>query len=354
MRNATQIGVVLVVLVVLLGSLPGVVAAQTSRVGGAIVVEEGEVIDGDLQAVGGSIVVYGTVHGDVQAAAGDILIVGTVTGDVEAAAGAITVTGDVGGNLQSGAGSLTIDEGATIGGNVDAGAASAVIAGTVQGDVTVGGDTITLAPTADVGGDLVYDGQLIQQPGASVAGAVRQDPNLGGWSVGPVVEIPDFVGTIYSVLVSFLLGGLLLVLFPAFTDEVSGQVRGDAIQSSFVALVAILASVLAILLVAITIIGIPLAILLAFAVGLTAWVGSVLGQYAVGDYVLRQSGREDRWLALALGVLGFAVLDLVPIVGGVATFLVGLLGFGATVAVLYDRYVGGRNEDRETPGPTSA
>lgn len=354
MSTRSRVGVLLVVLALLLTATVGPVAAQTGQFGGAVVVGEDETVNGDLQVVGGSVTVLGTVNGDVQAAGGDILVAGTVTGNVQAGAGSITITGTVGGNVDGGAGSVTIGDTATIGGNVQVGAASVVIAGTVAGDVRAGGDTITLAPTADIRGDLVYDGRLVQEPGAAVAGTVRHDPTMGGWSVGPFSPIvPDYAGTVYGVLVSLLLGAILLTVVPDFSDDISGRVRGDVGHSAIAGVLAIVVGVVAIVLVAITIVGIPIAILIAVVLGLTAWAGSVLGQYAVGDYVLRRTGREDRWLALAVGVVGLALVGLVPILGGIVTGVVGLLGFGALVAALYDRYVGGRDTERSSPDPAS-
>ncbi|MFU8867080.1 hypothetical protein [Natronococcus sp.] len=79
-----RLAVVLLV-VVLLGTLPTGVAAQSeSTVGGTVVVGEGETID-ELEAVAGTVVVEGTVTGDVSAAAGDVRIEsgGEVGGDLE-------------------------------------------------------------------------------------------------------------------------------------------------------------------------------------------------------------------------------------------------------------------------------
>ena len=89
-------------------------------------------------------------------------------------------------------------------------------------------------------------------------------------------------------------------------------------------------------LVAITIIGIPLAVLGAIAFGLAIWVGVVYSQYAVGAWVLRRAGRDDQWLALVAGLVGFAVLDVIPVLGGFLVFGALLLGLGALALELRD------------------
>lgn len=347
MRSSTKsLLAVLVVALVVLGTVPGVVAANESRTGGTIVVAEGETIQGDLQAFGGSVVVYGTVTGDLQAFSGDVRVAGTVEGDVQAFAGSVTITGTVGGSVQSAGGSVTIGEGATVGRNLQVGAGSVLVAGTVNGDAEIGAESITLASTANIGGDLRYDGRLDEQAGSVVAGQTIEDPELGG-SIGPQVpSVPRIAGDVYSLLVNLVIGAVLLALFPGFTGTVSRRVREEPLRQGLLGLAFGIGGAILVLLVAITIIGIPLAIILAFSLGLTGWAGSILGQYAVGDYVLRRTGREDRWLALVAGLVGFAVIGIIPILGGFANVIAALLGFGAVLTTLYARY---RGED-ETGG----
>lgn len=335
----TRVAVLLTVLVVL-ATGPGVVAADESRTGGTIVVGEGETVQGDLQAFGGSVVVYGTVTGDVQAFAGDVVVAGTVGGDVQAFAGSVTVTGTVDGNVQGAGGSVTVADGATVGRNLEVGAGSVLVAGTVNGDAMIGAETITLAPTAVVNGDLTYDGDLRRQSGSTVNGNVVRDEALGD-RFGPTTpRIPAVVGDVYALLVNLVVGAVLLALFPRFTGTVSRRVREDPARHALIGLAGIVAGIVAVVLAAITIIGIPLAIVLAVCLGLAGWAGSILGQYAVGDYVLRRAGREDRWIALVAGLVGFFVLGLVPVLGGLAAAIAGLLGFGAVAGALYARYGG--------------
>lgn len=347
MRSTSTIGriaVLFAVLFVVLSAVPGVVAADESRTGGTIVVGEDETVQGDLQAFGGSVVVYGTVTGDVQAFSGDVVIAGTVNGDVQAFAGSVTISGTVDGNVQAAGGSINIAEGATVGQNLEVGGGSILVAGTVNGDATLGAETITLAPTAVLNGDLSYDGDLRQQSGSTVAGSIVRDETIGVGIGSTSPRIPSFVDDVYSLLVNLVVGAVLLALFPVFSTSVSRRVREEPMQTGLVGLAAAIGGAIAVVLVAITIVGIPFALILAVFLALTGWAGSILGQYAVGDYVLRRAGRESPWLALAVGLVGFAILGLVPILGGLAKFVATLLGFGAVLALLYARYKGKSNE----------
>ncbi|WP_418286421.1 hypothetical protein [Halorubrum sp. DTA46] len=91
-------------------------------------------------------------------------------------------------------------------------------------------------------------------------------------------------------------------------------------------------------LVAITIIGIPLAVLGAIAFGFAIWAGVVYGQYAVGAWFLRWAGRDDRWLAVVVGLVRFAVAGANPILGGFPVFGALLLGLDALAPELRDSF----------------
>ena len=331
-----RIAVVAAVVVVCLSSLSGVAAAQsTGQFGGTIVIEDGETVDG-LEGVAGTIVVRGTVAGDLSGAAGTIRVTesGTVEGNVEAAGGSVIVAGTVEGNVQVGAGSFDLTETGRIGGDLQVGAGSVIVDGTVEGDVEAGGQTVTLGPNADVGGEFRYDAESFDRsPDASVAGGVVQDPSLGtdtgvGFNVDP---LPSWIGTVYTFLTSLLLGALLLLAFPGVSDTVANRGLERPIASAGIGLVTLIGVPVLLVLVAITVVGIPFS-LAGFALFLLAlWIAGLYGKYAVGTWVLDRTGGGNRWLALLLGLLGFLVLGFVPIVGGLSEFLATLLGLGALV-----------------------
>ncbi|MFC6766720.1 cell shape determination protein CcmA, partial [Natrinema soli] len=104
-KNRLQLVVAALVVLVVIGTVPATVAAQSdARTGGTIVVDEGETVD-SLEAFGGSVVVRGTVTGDVSAVGGDVRIenTGQVDGDLEAAGGSVMIAGTVDADVNAGA-----------------------------------------------------------------------------------------------------------------------------------------------------------------------------------------------------------------------------------------------------------
>lgn len=336
--------VALVALLVVLAGVPSVVAAQDTRASGTVVVEEGETV-GDLTVLSGTVIVRGTVDGDLTALSGTVRVDGTVTGDVSAAAGTVQIRGTVGGDVSVASGTVSVEEGAAIG-SLSVGSGDVSIDGTVRGDANIGASTISLGETAVVEGDLRYDGDLVRADGAVVQGEVVRE-NFG-FAFAPFgLSIPWWLLAIYGFMANVLLGAVLLLAFPGATDRVAETVAAEPVRAGLVGLLTVVAVPVALVLVALTLIGIPLTIMGAFAFVFVVWVAAVLGRYAVGAWLLAKADVDNRWAALLTGVVLLAVLTRVPILGGVFEAIVSLLGLGALALFLRDAY----RARRATPTP---
>ncbi|MUW14978.1 cell shape determination protein CcmA [Halorubrum sp. CBA1125] len=340
-----RISVVLAVVALLSPLATGLATAQSIQgASGAIVVDEGETVDG-IDAAAGTIVVRGTVAGDISGAAGSIQIAesGRVDGDVQVAAGTVFVDGAIGGNAEVGAGAFELTETGRIDGSLDVGAGSVRVDGAVGGDVRAAADSVVLGPNADVGGEFRYDADsFTESPDATVAGGVVEDTSLSG-ETGVAFGsdlVPSWIGSAYGVAVNLALGGVLLLAFPRFSRGVAERVGEGPVVSGGVGLLALIATPILLVLVAITIVGIPLALVGIAAYVVALWVGSVYGRYALGSWVLDRLDRPNRWAALLIGVVGVAAIGLIPWIGGLVDLLVLLLGVGALALGLRDRYQG--------------
>ena len=280
-HRSRRIAVVGAALLVLLSSVSGVAAAQSAgQFGGTVVVEAGETVD-SVEAVAGSIVVRGTVTGDLSGAAGSIRITesGTVEGNVEAAGGSVIVAGTVEGDVQVGAGSFDLTERGRIGGDLQVGAGAVAVDGTVNGSVEAAGNTVTLGPNAAVGGEFRYDAETFDRsPEATVAGGVVQDPTLGDGDRGAGGAVPGWAGVVYGFLTSLLLGAVLLLAFPAFSEAVATRAVSRPGVAGGVGFVTLLGVPALLLLVAITLVGIPFSLAGVALYLLGLWVAGLYGK----------------------------------------------------------------------------
>jgi cytoskeletal protein CcmA (bactofilin family) len=334
----TKLLTVLLVLAVVVGAVPGVAAAQAGgaeRFGGLVEVAEGETVAGDLSAVGGTVLIAGTVTGDVESTGGTVVVAstGAIDGDLTAIGGSVVVEGAVGGDVAASGGSVLVREGASVGGTLEAAAGSVRMDGEVAGDARLAGETVTVGPTAAVGGDLLYDAETFTaSPDASVAGVTRAEDGIV--SVEPEATAPALprgVGVVYGLLANLLLGAALVLVVPRFTDAVAAVGTRDSLRSGGVGLLAFVGVPVVLVLVALTIVGIPLSLAGLVAFTLLLWVAFVYGGLVVGTWLLSLLGREGRWLALLVGVAVISLVGVVPFVGGVVRFLVLLVGLGAFV-----------------------
>lgn len=360
---------VFIVVLLVVGAVPGLAAAQ-SGVGGSIVVAEGQTVS-QVNAVGGDVIVRGTVTGDVNAAAGNVVVAGTVQGDVNVATGNLRIIGAVGGDVSAGAGNVDLAETGTVAGNVEVGAGDVRIDGTIGGDARIGAETIHLGETASIAGSLTYDGRLTGNEGA-VAGDVTRDRTLGPTSLTELQPLRSWVAALYAFIANLLLGTALLALFPRFSEAVADRVAFDPIRVGLVGLGVLLGVPLLLVLAALTIVGIPLALGGSLLFLFVAWVGLVYGRFALGMWLLSLASgtrsrnsvdegdgladRPDaRWIGLILGLVIGGGVALVPVVGDLVNLLVFLLGLGALTAVLYEHRgrTGGPSGEQASATPTT-
>lgn len=351
-----RVATLALVSLVLLSAVTGTVAAQSYQgASGTIIIGPDETYD-SVEGVAGTIIVRGTVTGDVETAAGTVHVTeaGEVGGNIEAAAGTVRIDGTVGGNVSVAGGTVEIGETAQIGGNLEAGAGFLAIHGTVDGTVRAGAEEFVLGPTASVGGDVRYDAATFtRDPEATVGGSVVQDESIGD-SAGPdsgEFALPSWIGVVYGLLANLLLGAILLAAFPSFSARVAGHVAERPAKSGGVGLLTLVAVPVVLVVLLFTIVGIPLSLVGAVSFGVAVWVAVVYGQFAAGSWALSLADRENRWLALVVGLVGFALLGVIPVLGSLLELVAFLLGLGALALALRESY---RNRGAEPLGSQQA
>ena len=160
---------VFAVILIILTSYPSALHAIDMRAGRRITVPAGEVVATNLYIAAGEVYFSGTVEGDLTVAGGEISLDGTVADDVTAGGGQIRMNAHIGGDLR------------VAGGQVHLG-------GRVNGDLVVAGGVVRVLPDAIVGGDVVLAGGDVILEGTLVRSvkAVAGKMLLNGTITGPV------------------------------------------------------------------------------------------------------------------------------------------------------------------------
>lgn len=307
-------------------------------VGAAIVVPPIPAHALENQAYGDVTVPAGTVADEVSTGMGNVRVEGTVEGDVSSGTGNVLVEGAVDGDIKAGRGNVTIK--APVNGNVNAGLGDVRIDAPVDGDVDVGHGDVYLGSEARVDGDLrCASGKIEPHPDAVVNGNTlsgmtsdfRGDP-------GPS-RLLGLVGWMFAALA--LVGGTVLaaVLMPGPLGSAIRQLEAAPVFSLGLGIGSLPAAVALTIMLAVSVVGSPLILLLLPAYFGLALFGTVVVSFSVGRRLLFATGRHRGGNALAaiVGALLVAAVYAIPFVGHLLFFLLTLLGLGATILALFAR-----------------
>ena len=313
-------------------------------------------VKGDLIAAGGQLRVAGPVGGDLVLAGGSLRLEGTVDQDAYVAGGQIDVDGTVARNARIAGGSIALGPKARIGGNaslaggrvetrgsiggyLQVGAGSVLIDGPVQGDVDAGTGELEIGPQARIAGKLRYtSGKPAKiDPEAQVRGGIeRVEPPRRAHGGRRTFRAGFAIWTIGLMILAALLAWLL----PGFAARVAETARRRFGWSLLAGVVLLIVGPPAIVLLLVTVVGLPLAILGALAYLALLLVGYVAAGVALGnavaarwraDYAARGAWRAA---AAAAGVLVLCLLALVPWLGGFVALVALVAGVGALLLQL--------------------
>ncbi len=314
-------------------------------------------VNGDAYVAGGTVQVDGEINGDLIVAGGSVTINGEISDNVRAAGGTVECNGSVGKNLTAAGGALRTGKASRIGGGVIAAggrimiggevvrdvllaSGEATVSGNVRGNATVTGEVLSLLPGARVGGNLkviTNNKDRVEIAPDAVGGTVeivakqtRDVPRILGFRKGEFwFRIAWVMSLILTTLVWVLLSPTLLA---SFGKTVLARPGWCVLWG----LAGVVALPILIIILAITVIGIPLAFLL---LATTLWL-IYISQLSLGvAFGLRALGGDGRWrlfLASVAGVILVHVLMLVPYLGVLLVVAGLILGLGSVFVLLGD------------------
>lgn len=345
-------------------------------------------VDGDVMAAGQTVIINGVVTGDVRIAggalfigekasiAGDLLAFGasletrkgSTTGkDAIFFGGQALLAGDIGRNVNAATGGLKIE--GNIGGDVKAEVGDAGNAGPNPSvylpqvrislpNVPAG---LNIDPAVKIGGKIIYtSAQEISLPANIAAGGIQHlKPVIQPEDVVETPTLPEQImtetfGALRRMITLILFGLLLVWLFPTFLKRASTHIQNETLPMLGWGVVAWAAFFFAVLvLIVATIIGAAIfgALTLNSISGIIIWLGSLsllaisigfflatahLAQIIVsilaGQLILariKPEWSEHKTWPLITGVVLFAILSAIPMLGWVINLIAILLGLGA-------------------------
>lgn len=342
------------------------VHAQSFRTGDVTNVGSSEVIDsslyaagrtvdisaevqGDLYCAGQNVTVSGKVHGDILCAGQTVQILGEVDGDIRVAGQTVTLQGKVTGSATIAAQSFVQDSKAQIGKDLTLGSSDATLNGFIGRDIVLGGASIHLSGTvgrnitgsvdsfrlensAIVGGKVDYTSanQLQKSEQAKVAGNItRHEPKDSGHSKRGAVFGFAIGWFLYCLMAMSLITLVLILLLPRLLRVLTDRALANPWKPLLVGLTTSIIVPIMLVVLLITVIGIPLAIMLGLVWLLICFTSAPVSGYYVGRQVLPRDNNEV--LTALVGSALLLVLYFIPFIGFFIFLLAFWLGSGVIV-----------------------
>jgi len=320
-------------------------------------------ITGDLLAAAGRIRVDHPVGGDAVLAAGSVEVNGRIGDDLRVAGGIISISGPIAGEALLIGGSVALGPESEVGervwiaGNdiivgghlkdsVKVYGRTILIPGTVSGNVDLSGENIEILGSPRIMGDITYSSnhEIKIDPGATILGKIVRTPNSFEFH-RPKLNVPRWSSFQPLLLVGLFAAGMLLIaVFPRFTQAALRAVDISPLRSLGLGTAIFFSLPPVILLLIITIIGIPIAFALLALYATALLTGYLVAALFIGDKLLRIAQKNPVSLSgWRLGSLAAALVLLwavryIPFAGGLVVFIALVAGLGAIVLQAFTDY----------------
>lgn len=314
-------------------------------------------VDDALVAAGGRINIDADVAGDALIAGGTVSVRGSVADNLVAAGGNVSVDSAIGGKAIASGGSVRLGRSTTVGedawlaggqvtlsGSVarDARikAGNTLILGSVAGDVDVTGEELEVGPGAHIVGSLTFRGPDAPKVDASakIDGGVNHIPREGMRDFGEKAGAALFFASMLPSLFLFVLAVIAALCVPAFIGRTAGKLASQPLASLGLGVLGFAATPAVILVLLITMIGIPFAAALGGLYVFALFFGVPVAVLALMHiWASRKGGEPTRGKLIGLSALGFVALwaiGLIPYIGGLVWMGATCFGIGATLLAL--------------------
>ncbi len=310
-------------------------------------------ITGDLISASNRLVQNGIVEGSVNAGAKDLDILGEVNGSVRGFAQNINVNGyvnrnllafcyalnikpeaDIRGDVTAFCGELTLD--GRIGKGLRGSIGTLTISGTINGDVSVETDKITLMPTAKILGDLKYKCKKKAkiESGAQVSGQTlwTQKEKKEEEKEKAIFTTGDLIREILFLLALMITGIVLTLISKKNARQARTAVTDSFLKSLGWGFVFMVCIPIAILLLMLSVLGIPIALISLFAYAVLIYIAKIPVATALGGKIIKAFGKQGEpsliW-SMLLGLIVLTFLLNIPYLEWLLYFIVLFTGFGA-------------------------
>jgi len=259
------------------------------------------------------------------------------------------------GNSVSNTGPLTIDEDQTVEEAVTYGG-PLTVNGHVRGDAVAFGGGVVLGPKSVVEGDVTSFGGSIQKAEGAVVGG--DETAFGGSGMGPAMAtvgselakhthhddsghsftVSSSAGFFLRFVLMFGIGFLSVMFLPSRVKSMESEIKSNPLRCGATGLVASLALVPLSVLLAITLVGIPVLLGLYVVIAVFIIIGYAAVATEIGLRLPLRNVRKTQAVVLALGLLILLLVGYIPVLGSVVLAFIGIVSLGAAVRTRFGSF----------------
>lgn len=311
----------------------------------------GVVADDVFLLAQGQAVFSGTNGGDTWVVASQAQLGGRMLDHVRVAGQSVIVRGDLERSLYALGSAVVLSTGCVVRGDVMAAGENVTLEGTVGGQVHIMAQSVTLAGNF-AGNVNVVAQDIVVMPGAFVAGDLRYTSpkelfldnrsQLGGElqrvlpanaeQASSSPSIASLVLLLIQAIAALLAGLAFSALFPRAVGRATRLVRFSLLRCMVAGFSALFLVPVLALAAALTMVGLPLAILVAALAGSLLYVGKIVVALVLGGLLLRRRGPQSFGVAASAMAIGLFLLYgsfALPVIGGSLALAVAVIGSGA-------------------------
>jgi hypothetical protein len=293
-------------------------AAEQRLVGDVVVGQQG--VEHDVSTGVGDLEVRGVVEDDVHSGFGDVLVTGEVEGDIDAGFGDVKIEGPVDGDVRAEFGDVYVND-------------------SVGGDVNVGWGDVDLGPDGEILGNLECEGCEITGNRSEVKGEMMARGMALDFDESHGKGIIGFVGWLFAALAFAACAVLAAVVAPRPLSSAASRAEESPGRSFIYGLVSLPVIFVLCVVLAVSIVGIPLLLLLVPAYLALLFFGALVAAFFIGTRVLMVTGRYrfGNALAAVVGAMILAATTFIPVLGDLLLYALSILGTGAIILALFSR-----------------
>jgi len=301
-------------------------------------------IEGDLIVAGKNIVINSEIKGNLRAVGDTIIIKGKVHKNITIVGNIITLAAEseVGNNLLVAGGNIELN--GKINKNLYAAGGNLILNNEILGSAYLMVDpegALAIYPKANIHNNLEYTAKVLadKKAGALIGGQEK----LTQWKMETKRPIATKFNLFFltwwlaGLFGSIVVGLVLVIIFKDYTLKVEKQIDKNILMAILKGLVFLIVTPIALVILSITIIGLPLAVIMGFLYGIILYLTKIFVGIYLGERIIRLINKKIEIPLLWSMICGLAIiylLCLIPYFGWIIKLIAVLWGLGVLMGII--------------------